>query len=304
MKTIQTIVFMCLLLVSFGCQQNKPAPPPTPAPNPESQNGGTDEDDPNVVYVKSVGMVDAGAVVPDPRKTSYAIERTKDGDLQPFYLTYIEDGGGQKRVENRFSLTAESTVKVVGLMEKIGAIKATEFKLKGSQMVGKGPKTYTIARSDASEPTKIVVYPAATADNALAELDAFVAAEMAAFNESQGGPAGKMAAFLEGKVWQSDTDKDTRISFREGKQVTFHQEKEEPAHCFFNFRKWCPDGCGAMTKQNEGEGMKAGFICCLTLTAQDDVCYLILEAEGNKFEYIRAGDPKAKAQSFTLLTRK
>jgi hypothetical protein len=304
MKTIQSIVFMFLLLGFIACQQNKPAPTPAPPPNPDAQNGGTDEDDPNIVYVKTVGMVDAGAVVPDPRRTSYAIDHTKDGNLQPIYLTYIEEGGGQKRTESRFSLTAASSVTVIDLMEKIGAIKETEFKPKGSQMVGKGPKTYTIGRSDGSTPRKIEVFPGSTADASLIGLDAFVAAEMAAFNESQGGPATKTAAFLEGKVWQSNTDPDLRISFRDGKQVTFRKEKEEPAHCFFSFRKWCPDDCGFMTKKNEGQGMKAGFICCVTLTAQDDVCYLVLDAQGNEFSYVRADDPKAKVEEFTLLTRK
>jgi hypothetical protein len=270
--------------------------PPAPAPPPE----GSDIDElPQIMSLKIEG---GSYVVPNPRKITTLIERKIEGDLQPIYLTQIGEGGTEQKSEATFVLTTGSAIAFNDLLEKIAALKQTDIKSDGPPMVGKSEKTYTI--TDGKGKNTILTVPNGVKIEAITALEALVASEMEAYTESQNGSAGKLAASLEGKVWQSDSDANRRISFRNGKLTTFNQTGEAPEHPFVSFRQWCPDDCDTLTKKNKVEGLKAGFICCMTIFAQDDECYAILEGSKNKLEYIRLGDEKAKSEKFTLLTRR
>jgi hypothetical protein len=292
MKPIYYLLPVIFLACLFACQPNPKSPvlPPKEAPEPTES-----------VSVISIKREGGHAVVPNPRTISYLIERRIDGDLQPIFLTQIEDGGGNPRSEISFSMTCSLAAAISYLFEKIDAIKQTEFKMDGPAMVGLTEKTYSITRENGVN-SKIVVQNGA-AEPSIVLLDALVAQEMAAYNESAISAAGKAEKSLEGKVWQSDVDADTRISFRGGRMVTWKKDGEDPAKPYVSFRQWCPANCGRLTKNSSDEGLKAGFVCCMTLSAQDDECYAILECDKNKLEFIRLDDPNAKSQHFTLLRR-
>lgn len=298
MKAINSLLFAATLAGFVACQ-NQPVPPP-PAPSPQADTTGTDEDE--NIELLSVTRSGGSAVVPDPRTTTWTVEMRSDGGLMPVYLTQVEDGGGQKRTETSFALTTESAVAAIGLLQKVAAIKEKEFHSKAGKMVGSSGKTYAVGKNG-KESNKIEVNLGATPPAAITDLENLVADELEAWAAAKAGSAGKTEKFLEGKVWQSDSDPNRRISFRAGRFVTFNKEGEEPGKPYSSFRQWCPDGCGKMSKKSVGEGMKAGYICCVTLFAQDDECYLVLEAAGKKFEWIGTGD-SSKAESFTLLVRK
>ncbi len=303
MKSIHFAAILAVFsLVFTACQpKNKTAPAPSPAPPPvaeQAQNGGADLEDSDILAIEISG---GSAIVPDPRRVSTLIEMRKEGDLLPVFIVQKATGGGQKDSEKSFSLTGESASKAIDWMQKIGAISQKEFSADGPPMVGSGPKFFSF-RKNGTEAARFTVNLGAKADPALVALEKLAADEIADYDEMKSGMVGKIEAFLEGKVWQSDANPKQRISFRNGRFVTFNEKGEEPGAVFVSLRRHCPDGCGRMSKKSLAEGMKAGFICCATLTAQDDVCFLILEAEGNKLELIGTED-NAKSETFTHLKR-
>ena len=246
MKSLVSGVFFVFFFIFFACQQNAPAPPTVnnPAPTPENPPKT------NETKVVSIEMIDPGPVVRDPKTTTYKIERRTDGDLQPIFLTQTVTqvvGGKNLSGPSTFSLTSGPAMEAIKWMEKIGGIHESDFKPAGPPMVGVGAKTYIVTRSDGSAPQKITLHPGCTADAAFAGLDKLVASEVSDFEEAKSGLVDKTVAFLEGKVWQSNSDSDLRVSFRDGKMVTFHKGGEDAAHFYTSFRRYCPDGCGTMT---------------------------------------------------------
>ncbi len=109
------------------------------------------------------------------------------------------------------------------------------------------------------------------------------------------GTAGLVAKMVTGKTWQSQANPDITMEIRDGRMITMLKGAERTESPFVEFSQSCPGS------KAPGEGMSAGFLCCMTLATKITTHYLVLTAETNKFEYIQANAPDAKPEVFTLL---
>lgn len=109
------------------------------------------------------------------------------------------------------------------------------------------------------------------------------------------GAAGAVAKMVTGKTWQSQANPDITMEIRDGRMITMLKGAARTESPFVEFSQSCPDS------KAPGEGMNAGFLCCMTLATKLTTHYLVLTAETNKFEYIQDNAPDAKPEVFTLL---
>ncbi len=115
------------------------------------------------------------------------------------------------------------------------------------------------------------------------------------FEPTPGAAADAVAKAVSGKKWQSKADPDLTIEFRDGRLYTQYKGAERSDAPFVSFSDSCPGG------KAPGEGMNAGFICCMTLAAKIETHYLVLNADAEKLEYIQDKTADAQAQVYTLL---
>lgn len=108
-------------------------------------------------------------------------------------------------------------------------------------------------------------------------------------------PAADVAKMVSGKTWQSQANPDITMEIRDGRMITMLKGAARSESPFVTFSKSCPGG------KAEGEGMNAGFICCMTLATKLEAHYLVLTADAETFEYIEDKNPDAKAEVFKLL---
>lgn len=106
------------------------------------------------------------------------------------------------------------------------------------------------------------------------------------------GNAGEVSKNVSNKLWQSAADPDLTIEIREGRMITKYKGAERTESPFVTFSNNCPGG------KEPGEGMNAGFICCMTLATKLETHYLVLTASDDMFEYIQFQAADAKPQVF------
>jgi hypothetical protein len=253
-------------------------------------------------HVTELTIEDGGAVVPDPIKKRYTF-RKSNAENHVVYMDYKEYTSKKTMFTASTVLSIDDAIKAWDLMDAVASIEngKTITHKNGEGCVGSSGKQYSAKMSNGTT-SKFDVTGSAfcEGDNvpvALSGLNAIAQATAEQMQSSAKGRAGNVIKRMKNTTWQSTKDPNVTLKIRNNRMIYTKKGVIDPAKSFVYFTNRCPED------KPEGEGMSAGFICCMVTYAQDEVRYRVLDCDDTTFSFIRRDNDEG-LETFSLVKTK